>query len=114
MANPPFTDFPPDPRDPLTLRFARSVRETTRDRRDWWEACERDTGLVVEHDGDPPKVSYRDGPPMRTAPHGFEAALQRELLRKPDTDGMFPTFRFIGRELVWFVGRLLSIRRSVQ
>lgn len=36
-----------NPRDPLTLRVARTVRETRRDPSDWWEGAREPASYVV-------------------------------------------------------------------
>lgn len=74
----------PNPRDPLTMRYARTLDETRRNRYDCSEG----------HIDKPKPKPFHCGPPMAGAPSGAEAELQRVLLKKEQPHIGFFAFGF--------------------
>lgn len=66
---------PANPRDPLTLRMARSGRETLRDPWDWWEGAREPEHCVIGFGG---AMRPRPHPPRRSK----HSSPLRRLLRR--------------------------------
>jgi hypothetical protein len=70
--------YNPNPRDPLTIRYARTLDEMKRDPYAWHEGSDDSTR----------PSTFSDSHFIRGAPSGFDADLQRALLTPPKT-GLF-------------------------